>query len=141
MKKFNHIPVRFMEFFKKITGAKTWQIESLFVLLILAAVPIVRLVFTGQGWVEWLGVFAVWATFGHASVANRLQEKEEKRSITTGQTEVECYAILNRYFYIKEICWFIYFILIGAYSALVGVIIFLLYGWWRKTWRLYHPLK
>lgn len=136
---FELIIVKIVESIKRFTHAKTWHIESAFVFLCLASVAVLRLVLTGQGWVEWIGVFAVWATFGHASVADRLEEKEKKRILTTGKPEVECYRMLSRYFYLKEICWFLYFVLIGAYSALVGVLIFLLYGWWRKTWRKYHP--
>ncbi len=94
------LPVRLVEAIKKTTGAKTWHVESTFVFLILAAVAIGRIIVTGHGWVEWVGVVAVWATFAHASVANRLEEKEGKRVAATGQAEVECYRQLSRYFYL-----------------------------------------
>ena len=132
--------VHVVETLKRIFHARTWQVESLFVFACLASVAIIRIVVTGHGWVEWIGVLAVWGTFAHASIANRLEEKEAKRILQTGKSEVECYRKMSRYFMLKESAWFMYFVLIGAYSALVGVVIFLAYGRWRTLWRTYHPL-
>jgi hypothetical protein len=39
------------------------------------------------------------------------------------------------------IFWFVYFILLGAWSALAGVIVFLLYTPWRNYYRKYHPIE
>lgn len=125
---------------KKRFHCQTWQVEATFIFAALAAVAVGRLIITGHGWVEWLGVFAVHFSARHASVANRLEEKEHHRVKTGGQAEVECYRHLSRYFYLKEALWCAYFVLVGAYSALVGVAIFLAYPWWRKTWRTYHPV-
>lgn len=134
------VPVRVVETIKRTFGLKTWQVESAFVFCCLAAVAAGRILLTGHGWVEWIGVLAVFGTFSHASVANRLEEREERRARETGTVEVECYRKLAWYFLMKEIAWFAYFLLVGAYSALVGVIIFLLYGRWRKAWRKDHPV-
>lgn len=136
-----HGLVRIVETLKRRFGLKTWHVESAFVFLCLATVAAGRIAITGHGWVEWIGVLAVWGTFQHASVANRLEEKEARRAAQTGTPEVECYEKLARYFYLKEIAWFVYFVLIGAYSALVGVFVFLAYGHWRKAWRKYHPVS
>ncbi len=139
--KLERIPVRIVEKIKSLSPRiYVWWIEVAFVFGILASVAVIRIIATGHGWVEWIGVFAVTFTFSHASVANRMEEKEGKRVEKTGKPEVECYKSLQRYFYLKEICWLVYFVLVGAYSALIGTGIFLTYGWWRKTWRKYHPL-
>lgn len=138
-KKIEEKLVTIVEWIKNIFHCQTWHVEAGFIFAVLAAVAIGRLIVTGHGWIEWIGVFAVHFTARHASVANRLEEKEAHRVKTGGQAEVECYRHLTRYFYFKEALWCTYFILVGAYSALVGVGVFLLYGWWRTTWRTYHP--
>lgn len=113
---------------KDATGCKTWHVESSFVGLVLAAVVFA----TGRSgqWVEWLGAAAVWLTFGHASIGFRLQEAEEKRT----EIHVACHKKLKWYFLGKEACWLLYFIMLGAWSALVGVFVFLIYPWWRFAW-------
>lgn len=124
---------------RKITKRKieTWHIERAFIFTVLAAVALI----TRRPWVEWFGVAAVTLTFNHASVANRLEEKEGERVRKGGTATVECYRWLQRYFYGKEATWFVYFLLIEAYSALVGVIVFFFYGQWRALWRSYHPIE
>lgn len=116
---------------------KTWVYEFLVVLVVLVTVALI----TKKGMIEWLGVFAVLVTFGHTQIADRLHEREAFRYKIDKPVEVECYWKLNWYFYIKETLWFIYFIFLGAYSALVGVLIFLIYPLWRNWWRKKHPLK
>ncbi len=115
---------------------KTWVYEFLVVLVVLVLVALI----TKKGLIEWLGVFAVLVTFGHTQIADRLREREAFRYKIDKIVEVECYWKLNWYFYIKETLWFVYFVLLGAYSALAGVFIFLLYPIWRKWWRKKHPL-
>lgn len=116
---------------------KTWVYEFLVVLVILVTVALI----TKKGLIEWLGVFAVLVTFGHTQIADRLHEREAFRYKIDKNVEVECHWKLNWYFYIKETLWFIYFVFLGAYSALVGVFIFLLYPLWRNWWRKKYPLK
>lgn len=128
--------IRLVEKLKKLLHCRTYYIEYIFVTIILVAVALI----SKKGPVEWIGVLAVFFTFGHTQVSDRLQEAEAHRHKNLEKVTVECYYKLNRYFYLKEICWFLYFVLIGAWSALAGVIIFLLYPRWRKLWRKYHPL-
>lgn len=77
---------------------------------------------------EWIGSLAVLVTFMHAQVGFRLSEAEEKRDAKS----VHCYAWLRRYFIAKENLWFVYFSLLHAWSALVGVGVFLVYPAWRQ---------
>ena len=113
---------------KRHLRCRTWHVEAAFVGLVLATVVIA----TGREklWVEWLAALAVWLTFQHASISFRLQEAEERRTVF----EVECHKKLKWYFLGKEACWFAYFTALGAWSALVGVFVFLLYPWWRHAW-------
>ena len=121
----------------KIFKQKTWVYEF----IIAAAALVLVALITHKGLVEWLGVLAVLVTFGHAQIADRLHEREAYRYSIDKKVEVECYWELNYYFYTKEILWFVYFCFLGAWSALVGVCIFLLYPLWRKYWRKKHPLR
>lgn len=127
---------------------RTWHVETAFVALLLLLV----FIYWGRDHgsviyfktfaipVEWIGSLAVLFSFGHASIGFRLQEQQRKLAQETGKATVDCYQILNRYFYAKELCWFTYFLLTGSYAALIGVFIFLGYGYWRQSWRQYHPL-
>lgn len=129
--------VLFVKGFKSTSGLKTHHIENTFVLTTLLATAY----FFGKSWVEYLGVYAVWFSFQHASISNRLEEREHWRKRYGHPVQVDCYDKLSKFFYAKEILWFAYFALNGSYSALVGVIIFLLYGYWRTSWRKYNPIK
>lgn len=120
-----------------VTKQKTWVYEFLVVLVILVSVALI----TKKGIIEWVGVLAVLITFGHTQIADRLHEREARRYKIDKTAEVECYWKLNYYFYTKEILWFVYFVFLGAYSALIGVFLFLLYPLWRRWWRKRHPLK
>lgn len=94
---------------------------------------------SGGGHIEWLGAAAVLLTFGHASVADRLAEVQAEKP--KDQIEVACFYKLKRYYYGKEILWLMYFILLHAWAALVGVFVFMLYVPWRRLWRKYHLRK
>lgn len=131
--------VRGMEFLKRVFRCHTWQVEQAIVFLVLALVAIGRLIITGHGWVEWLGVFAVSFSAQHASVAKDMEFRERQRVEKGGQAEVHCFRWLQRYFYLKESFWLVYFLLVGAYSALAGVGIFLALGWWWKVWQKHRP--
>lgn len=134
---FEQALVRLVEIVKARTGKKTYVIELVVVFLILALVALA----SGKGIIEWIGVFAVFFTFAHMSVADRLREREEARANKGEEVMVECFYKLDRYYLLKEVCWFAYFLLLGAWSALAGVIVFLLYGPWRRLWRKHHPLS
>ncbi len=129
------IPVRILEYIKINTPLKrTWYTEAIFVLVVLVTTALI----SKKGAVEWIGVCAVFFTFQHASIAERLGEAEKKRLKDGENIYVDCYHKLPKYFYAKEACWLLYFVLVGAWSAVVGVFIFLLYPVWRKVWRKHH---
>jgi len=118
---------------------RTYHIEEGLVLFLLIMVGI----FAGKGLLEWIGVLAVFFTFKHTIISERLQEAEAERAIKDGlhTVTVECYPKLGQNFLIKECLWFVYFIFLGAWSALAGVGIFLLYPVWRKQYRKHRPLS
>lgn len=112
---------------------RTWHIEH----AVVAALLFGTVVVTSGGWVEVVGAVAVQASFGHAGIAVRLQEREQLRE----RPEVDCYRWLGRYFIGKEVAWFIYFVAHQSWSALVGVGVFLAYPVWRHWWRKRHPVN
>jgi hypothetical protein len=112
---------------------KTWKVETAVVAFILLVVLLATHRLCS---IELIAAAAVLLTFGHASVADRLAEREERRSVP----EVECYRKMRYYFLGKEALWFLYFLLSHAYSALVGVCVFLVYPLWRRVYRRYFPL-
>lgn len=136
MKKSGYYLVTGVGSLKSLFRCKTYHIEAGVLLLILLAVSF----FTDKSWIEYLGVAAVFFTFMHATIAEYMREAEVERSMLGPEPLVNCHHKLPHYFYAKEICWFLYFFLIGAHSALVGVIFFLLYQPWRRLWRSYNPI-
>lgn len=112
---------------------KTWKLELLVVGLVLLMVNLItHRLFS----IELIASIAVLMTFGHAQVADRLAEHEALRAVP----QVECYRRMGNYFVGKEMCWLLYFSLSHAYSALVGVFVFLLYPVWRRIYRKHFPL-
>lgn len=107
---------------------KTWKVEMIFVAGVLLLCNIIA---GSPKGLELLAALAVLLSFGHAQIADRLAEKEEKRDIP----EVDCYKKLWYYFVGKELCWLLFFLLSHAWSALAGVFIFLAYPFWRKLYR------
>jgi len=105
---------------------RTWHKEAAVVGAVLTTVAWAK----GQS-IEWLGALAVFFTFMHAQVSFRLSESESRKTLA----QVECHWKAQYYFLAKEACWFLYFIFLGAWSALIGVLVFLLYPLWRK-WHL-----
>lgn len=130
------ILVRMVEKIKQITGLYTYQVEYAFVFLVLFVTAVIN----KADFIEWIGAAAVLVSFMHAKVANRLAEREKFRQQNSDEIILSYHYKIGRFFILKEILWFAYFILLGAWSALVGVIIFLLYEPWRKLWRKYFPL-
>ncbi|MCB9507953.1 MAG: hypothetical protein H6697_09840 [Myxococcales bacterium] len=115
---------------KRRTGCRTWHVEAAFVFLVLAAAAIA----SGKGGVEWVGVFAVLTSFMHGQVADRLSEAAG-RDAADGGHAVECWRRERRYFVLKELLWVTYFFALGAWSALVGALVFAAYRPWRTHWR------
>ncbi len=111
---------------------KTWHVENAVVVAILNAVIIA----TGGSWNEVIGAAAVYCGFCHASIAERMREREAAKPVPS----VECYRKATWFFLVKEALWVAYFVKLGAWSALVGCGVFLAYPLWRKLWRRYHPM-
>lgn len=105
---------------------KTWQGE-----LVVAATVMAGCALAAGGGVQWLGAAAVIGTFAHTQVADRLSAKEAARAVP----EVDCYRWLTRYLVAKELLWIVFFAMTGAWTALAGVPLFLLYPLWRRWWR------
>jgi hypothetical protein len=111
----------------------------------------------------WVTAAAVFLTFMHMQIADRLADAEELRtrlqqkadkavsfaktmgdntSIAAAEAAkvtldhyVECYWKLTWYLVAKEILWLVTFVLLKAWPALVGVGLFLLYPIWRHFYR------
>ncbi|MDQ3018924.1 MAG: hypothetical protein M3Q64_03575 [bacterium] len=130
--------VHTMEFLRGRLKFKTYQVENITVFTILIMVLIAtRSELNIWKWVELLAVFF---TFLHASIAQRLEERQRQRHLDHGEAEVDCYYKLPWYLVGKEILWLITFVYLGAWAALAGVMIFLAYYPWRSIWRKYHPV-
>jgi len=69
--------VTIVERLKQIFRCPTWQVESAFVLIVLSSVALA----THKGAIEWIGVLAVWFTFMHGSVSNRMEEAAHHREL------------------------------------------------------------
>lgn len=104
---------------------RTWFWELFVVILVLGSVWLYNTA-TLQ---EFVGTLAVIITFCYVQVATRLDEA----SVRTESHYVSCRAWLLRYFFLKETCWLTYFaIFLQAWSAAIGVVVFLIYPLWRK---------
>lgn len=113
---------------------KTWHYESAFVALILALTVII----TGNyNTADILCAFAVWITFMHGQVADRMQEQQAYLI----KPSVSCFKWSNRYFLVKEFIWIVFFFMTKHYSAIAGAGLFFLYPFWRKWWRNYQRIK
>jgi len=110
-----------------------FHIEDILVLVSLSLAAIL----SGGNYIEWVGVIAVFLSFKHTVIAFRLEDVIEKRE-EHGDTAFNSHGNQTYYFYAKESIWFIYFFLLGAWSALVGVVIFLLYPLWHDARIKYH---
>lgn len=122
---------------KELLKVQAWVLESTFVLTTLLLTALL----SGKGWVEYIAVLAVYFTFKHASVSERLREANDANSRNASAETVACAPKLNRFFYMKEVLWVAFFLLSGSWSALAGCVVFLLYGWWRAAYRKHHPKK
>ena len=79
----------------------------------------------------WLSAAAVFVSFLHAQVGTYMAEDMGDM----GEPATECYYKLGRYWVWKEIFWFLVFLLSGAYPAIAGNVIFLLFPVWRKIYK------
>lgn len=107
---------------------KTWHFETAVVCLILLTSTILL---TPGRITDWLAMVAVMASWGHMSVASRLEEAQQSQQVS----QINCAAWLQRYLLAKESLWTLTFILSGIYPPLVGSALFFLYPFWRRWWR------
>ena len=114
---------------------RTWQKEAFVVGAVLFSV----VVLTGGKPIEYIGALAVYFTFMHAQIGFRFSEAAQNQENVAAL--VPCHAKSTRYFIAKEALWFLYFSLLGAWSALVGVFVFILYPFWRRWYRLNRGCK
>lgn len=122
---------------EKKLGTKVHYFETGLVLLILSLTALL----SGKGWVEWVGVFGVVFTFEYQVLSTYLREHAEARKRTGKSVKSDfIYKEIQFLFYAKEIVWITYFLLLGAYSAIVGTIVFICYGIWRRLYRGEYPL-
>jgi hypothetical protein len=106
---------------------RTWQIESAVALAVLASVAVLG----GNHAVEWIGVGAVWLSFMHGQVSDRMVERQAAQSAP----DVHCWRWSRVYFAGKELLWVAYFLAHRSYAALVGCALFLAYPLWRAWYR------
>lgn len=111
----------------------TWQYESFFVFVVLCTVAVFTSPHPSESLrfflINWLSVAGVMGSFLHANVGSRMSE-------SLGEVEfppVSCYKQSGMYWLYKEIVWFSIFLLSGAYPAIIGNIIFILYPAWREV--------
>jgi hypothetical protein len=112
---------------------KTWQGEA----IVVGVVLLIQLFFTSFTYSEVICSLAVFFTFLHAQVADRMQERQAMLETP----DVHCHWKSNWFFMIKEFLWITFFLMTSAYAALSGAILFFLYPFWRKYWRKIHPLN
>ncbi len=117
----------------------TWHYEALVVALILFGVAALTtnwsIVFSQPltAWwrpfiINWLVAAAVLISFLQAQVGFRMAEAQN----ISKSRSVDCHMWSGRYWISKELLWFIVFFLSGAFSAIAGNVVFLLYPAWRQ---------
>lgn len=116
----------------------TWWWEQTFAAVYIGVIMVAAIYATASDtaafWGNILGGLAVLYTFKHMSVAARLSEAQERTNLS-GPERVDCYVKLEAFLVIKETLWCFSFLLLGAWTALAGVPLFLLYPWWRSMYR------
>ena len=109
---------------------RTYQIESAVALAVLSLVAVL----CGNRAIEWLGVGAVWLSFMHGQVSDRLVERQAQQAMP----DVPCWRKARLYFIGKELLWVAYFVAHRSYAALVGCALFIAYPAWRAWYRKAH---
>lgn len=71
----------------------------------------------------WLSAFAVFVTFVHGAMSFDISEASSDRRSSFS---------MGFYWVSKEFLWLTVFLLSGAYPAIVGTVLFILYPLWRK---------
>ncbi len=119
----------------------TWQYEAGFVAVILLSVsllttPSIRSIFTDTASLRafviiWISAAAVFGSFLHAQIGTYMAEDMSHAE----EPLTDCYHKLGKYWVYKETLWFAVFILSGAYPAIAGNIVFMLFPIWRKIYK------
>lgn len=122
---------------------RTWHVET-----VVVAVPLLVVTAT-HGWrlADLLGTGAVILSFGHASISDRLAEKERLAEsakhlfgdVYRSLPSVECHKHLHHYWIGKEIAWASAFIASRNWTALIGCAVFLVHPVWRRWYRTRYP--
>ena len=110
---------------------RTWYFETAFVAAVLVGITVL----TATRPIDWLACAAVFLTFRHAQIADRMSEAQGAMPVPA----VHCFRLATRYWILKELCWLAFFILQGSYAAVAGAVLFALYPAWRRFWRTVHP--
>lgn len=122
---------------EKSAGTKAHYFETGFVFIILALTAII----SKKGPIEWVGVLGVTFTFEYQVLSTYLREHGEARKKRGKNVKSDfVYKEIQFLFYSKEVVWLTYFLFLGAYSALIGTVVFVCYGIWRKLYREEYPL-
>lgn len=129
--------VHFFEAIRKQTGLKAHHVETIFAAAILSLTALI----SGKGWIEWIGVVGVTMTFEYQVLSTYLREHAEAKK-RKGRSDGNANLVreIQVLYYLKELVWIAYFMFLGAYSALVGTILFICYGIWRRQYRKYFPI-
>jgi len=106
---------------------KTWKIEAGVVGAVLSLVAFA----TGGTLAGWITAAAVLLSFMHAQVADRMAEQQEAMPTPS----VPCWRWSRAYFLAKEALWLAAFVITGAWPAVAGVVLFLAYPAWRRSYR------
>ena len=117
----------------RVRLVKTWHIEN----AVVAVALLIVWACSGHRAIELVGCAAVFCGFCHASIAERMREREAARDVPS----VECHRQSTWFFVTKEVAWLAYFVAMHAYSALVGCVLFAAYPLYRKVWRRCHPME
>lgn len=108
---------------------RTWQLEAT-AMGTLLSVSTSLAIHAGAGWSQVICGCAVFVTFLHAQVSDRLREYA-----AGGDIPPECAKLERVYYVMKEVLWLGFFAITLNFPALMGTVGFLLYPRWRAWWR------
>ena len=113
----------------------TWHFETACVAFVLLVVALFTTPSVVSLWIApvpflivWLSAVAVLGSFLHAKVGYRMAEALAEQATPPAA----CQEWSGTYWVAKELLWLVVFVLSGAYPAIAGAVIFILYPAWRK---------
>jgi|GEM_PF-3466901 len=117
---------------------RTWHYEASFVAFVLVIIAIAtspdpsRALYDNEVLIDiliiWLSALAVLASFVHAKVGYRMAEA----LAASKAPPISCYEWSEKYWLLKELLWLGVFFLSGAYPAIGGAVLFIVYPAWRR---------